>query len=217
VALLSLLHLQPPPPPCFLCELQEVQEAPKIMGPDALIKQKIKQTRFRCGDAMPGGRGAWWTRAVAVAPRWTDSGGAVHPVAVVPALNHVSCTWQPSHLLPGPPPLPPCLPACLPAGRDMPRGCPPPTSRCPLLRSSPLTTQLSCWGSSQPSPSRAQTLWVSGGNCVPAAVSLCMCCLPALHAWNICRPARPFLCVAQLLHCTPAAERCPTTYQTQQA
>ncbi|PSC71474.1 rRNA methyltransferase [Micractinium conductrix] len=30
---------------------QEVQEAPKIMGPDALIKQKIKQTRFREGYA----------------------------------------------------------------------------------------------------------------------------------------------------------------------
>ena len=42
--------------PAGCCGVQEVQEAPRIMGPDALIKQKIKQTRFRCG-AGPGRAG----------------------------------------------------------------------------------------------------------------------------------------------------------------
>jgi hypothetical protein len=35
----------------LLYVLQEVQDAPKIMGPDALIKAKIKQTRFRWAGA----------------------------------------------------------------------------------------------------------------------------------------------------------------------
>lgn len=36
----------------LLYVLQEVQDAPKIMGPDALIKAKIKQTRFRWAGAV---------------------------------------------------------------------------------------------------------------------------------------------------------------------
>ena len=40
--------------------LQEVNEAPKVMGPDALLKQKIKQKRFRCAAALGGLRLAGW-------------------------------------------------------------------------------------------------------------------------------------------------------------
>ena len=40
----------PSPSPSHPPPLQEVNEAPKVAGPDALLKQKIKQKRFRCAE-----------------------------------------------------------------------------------------------------------------------------------------------------------------------
>ena len=78
---------------CLCVGVQEVQEAPKIAGPDALIKQKIKQTRFRWGRARQGQSTACTRmhtcRQAGTCRRW-------YPAA------HLCCS-------------PACLPACLPA------------------------------------------------------------------------------------------------------
>ena len=91
-----------PPPAPAPAPAPQVQEAPKVAGPDALIKQKIKQTRFRCGRG-PGLGLAWG------ALRHVERGDGQPPPARPPSLQ-LQPTRQPTPPRRHPHPRPPAPP-----------------------------------------------------------------------------------------------------------